>query len=93
MRSVSAPARRPAVLEHLRVDAEIAVREITRELDEIEIVSIFASLACYTLADLFWFVASRCVGCDGGCSREGELRTRIDKDVEERDCPWRSRFG
>ncbi|KAG8742094.1 hypothetical protein FRC10_002030 [Ceratobasidium sp. 414] len=37
MRTVSAPARRPAILEHLRADAEIAVREITAELDEIKI--------------------------------------------------------
>ncbi|KAB5590005.1 Nuclear pore complex protein [Ceratobasidium theobromae] len=37
MRSVSAPLRRPAVLEHLRADAEIAIREITLELDEIEV--------------------------------------------------------
>jgi hypothetical protein len=30
--------RRPAVLEHLRADAEIAIQEITLELDEIEVV-------------------------------------------------------
>lgn len=41
MRSVSAPLRRPAVLEHLRADAEIAIREITLELDEIEVVSYY----------------------------------------------------
>ncbi|CAE6492429.1 unnamed protein product [Rhizoctonia solani] len=37
MRSVSAPMRRPAVLEHLRADAEAAVREITSQLDEIQV--------------------------------------------------------
>ncbi|KEP47882.1 structural constituent of nuclear pore protein [Rhizoctonia solani 123E] len=37
MRSVSAPMRRPAVLEHLRADAEVAIREITLELDEIQV--------------------------------------------------------
>ncbi|KAG8791523.1 hypothetical protein FRC12_008949 [Ceratobasidium sp. 428] len=37
MRSVSAPARRPAITEQLRADAEIAVREITSELDDIKI--------------------------------------------------------
>ncbi|QRV99342.1 structural constituent of nuclear pore protein [Ceratobasidium sp. AG-Ba] len=37
MRSVSAPARRPAVIEHLRADAEVAIRDITTELDEIKI--------------------------------------------------------
>ncbi|KAJ1300573.1 hypothetical protein OPQ81_002227 [Rhizoctonia solani] len=37
MRSVSAPMRRPVVLEHLRADAEIAIREVTLELDEIQV--------------------------------------------------------
>ncbi|KAF8742046.1 Nucleoporin, partial [Rhizoctonia solani] len=37
MRSVSAPMRRPAVIEHLRADAEVAIREITLELDEIQV--------------------------------------------------------
>ncbi|KAG9119549.1 hypothetical protein FRC07_005386 [Ceratobasidium sp. 392] len=37
MRSVSAPARRPAMLGDLRAGAETAVREITAELDEIKI--------------------------------------------------------
>jgi hypothetical protein len=38
MRSVSAPLRRPAVIEHLRSDAEIAIREITLKLDEVQVV-------------------------------------------------------
>ncbi|CAE6449212.1 unnamed protein product [Rhizoctonia solani] len=37
MRSVSAPLRRPAVIEHLRSDAEIAIREITLKLDEVQV--------------------------------------------------------
>ncbi|CAE6442649.1 unnamed protein product [Rhizoctonia solani] len=37
MRSVSAPMRRPAVIEHLRADAEVAIREITVELDQIQV--------------------------------------------------------
>ncbi|CUA76159.1 Nuclear pore complex protein Nup205 [Rhizoctonia solani] len=37
MRSVSVPMRRPAVLEHLRADAEVAIREIALELDEIQV--------------------------------------------------------
>lgn len=89
MRSVSAPVRRPAVLEHLRVDAEIAVREITRELDEVEIVSpLYVSSTCFRLLTCVGDVATRCTGGDGGCAREGELCACVDPDVEECYCAW-----